>query len=47
MAVPVDDGVEEIRTDLLSTLEGKATLDKAKALVGHRVLVWAQTEEKV
>lgn len=40
------DGVEDIRTELLSTPEGQAVLEKAKGLVGHRVLVYAQTEEK-
>ena len=41
-----NDGVEDIRTELLSTQEGPAVLEKAKGLVGHRVLVYAQTEEK-
>ncbi len=40
------DGEEDIRTELLSLPEGQAVLDKAKGLVGHRVLIWAQTEEK-
>lgn len=40
------DGVEEVRTELLSDPQGQSVLDKAKGLVGHRVLVWAQTEEK-
>ena len=40
------DGAEDIRTELLSTPEGQAVLEKARGLVGHRVLIWAQTEEK-
>lgn len=40
------DGVEEIRTELLSTSEGAALWAKIRGLVGHRVLVYAQTEEK-
>ena len=40
------DGVEEIRTELLSTAEGAALWAKIRGLVGHRVLVYAQTEEK-
>ncbi|GAA3634717.1 hypothetical protein [Microlunatus ginsengisoli] len=40
------DGVEEIRTELLSTDEGAALWARIRGLVGHRVLVYAQTEEK-
>src|SRR4051794_10561753 len=40
------DGVEEIRTELLSTAEGAALWAKIRGLVSHRVLVYAQTEEK-
>lgn len=40
------DGVEEIRTELLSTAEGAGLWAKVRGLVGHRVLVYAQTEEK-
>jgi hypothetical protein len=40
------DGVEEIRTELLSTPEGTAVWEKVRGLAGHRVLVYAQTEQK-
>lgn len=40
------DGIEEIRTELLSTPEGAALWARIRGMVGHRVLVYAQTEEK-
>lgn len=40
------DGVEYIRTELLSTSEGRILWEQVRELVGHRVLVYAQTEVK-